>query len=114
LLEQCMSNLAIVNQVLEEFQTQAVGDLEQLQKSVGAGDSQQTARVAHALKGAAGILSAEALRQVASELEQLGRACDLAPATACMERLHLEVTRCLQHIPKVQAELSDKALKQHL
>jgi len=111
LLERCMKSVAIVNEVFDEFESQSVRDIEQLRQSVRDGDTTACARIAHALKGAAGVLSARALAQIASQLEQMGRAGELRDAGECIERLRSEAQRCVEYIPKAKAELSDRKLK---
>jgi CheY-like chemotaxis protein len=108
LLARCMQSASVVSEVLNEFEAQAGTDLARLEQSVSSGDSEKTARIAHALKGAAGVLSAQALTQIAAELEQMARAGNLQHVEQPMGRLRLELQRCVEHIPKVRAEISDK------
>jgi len=109
LLELCMSNVAIVGQVFAEFEAQAATDVERLQQSLANADGAACARIAHSLKGAAGILSAHALSQIASQLEQMGRTCELDQAAECLERLRREIRRCVEYIPEMKEKMSDKA-----
>ena len=55
-------------------------------------------RAAHALKGCAGNVSAEAVREAALELERLGGAKNLEAAARQLESLKAEVDRCVSFI----------------
>jgi CheY-like chemotaxis protein len=108
LLARCMQSASVVSEVLDEFESQASTDLARLEQSLSSGDSEKIARIAHALKGAAGVLSALDLTQIAAELEKMARAGNLQHVEQPMGRLRLELQRCVEHIPKVRAEISDK------
>ncbi len=78
LLDRCMGDAETVTLILDEFESQAVADLAEIKRHVASGDCEGMARVAHALKGASGILSAGALSDIAFKLERMGRAGVLA------------------------------------
>ncbi|MEE9213037.1 MAG: response regulator, partial [Phycisphaeraceae bacterium] len=109
LLERCMGNAELVVKVLDTFQKQALDDLERIVQSINDGDANRVARSAHALKGVAANLSAQSLQKVASDLEQLGRDADLDKALGCLTELEHQMRRCLDFLPKVLADISDKA-----
>ena len=99
LLERCMGSADTVRLILDEFQKQAASDLQQLEQGVHGGDHERTRRVAHTLKGAAGILSAHKLCAAAARLEHLARAGSLGDAAGCLEQLRSEVEGCLAYFP---------------
>jgi HPt (histidine-containing phosphotransfer) domain-containing protein len=99
-------NSALVKQVLGEFAEQAVRDLESITNSIKANDGPQIASVAHALKGAAGLLSARTLPRLAADFEERGQRDDLEGADACLAELRKEVDRCLAYISEVRIQMS--------
>ena len=82
-LERCMGNVETVRMILDEFEQEAVADLAKIRQHVEHGDCDETARVAHALKGAAGILAANALSDIAFSVERMGRSGALTDSSAC-------------------------------
>ena len=95
--------------ILDEFERQAVADLAEIKRHVASGDCEETARVAHALKGASGILSAGALSDIAFKLERMGRAGVLADADQLLTQLNDEVRRCIDYLPTARAAIAKKA-----
>ena len=94
--------------LLGKFQDKAAADLQALERHVKDVDGQKIAFVAHGLKGAAANLSAEALRQAASDLEQAGRAADFSRVESCLEAVRREVRRCLDYSLKTAPAQDDK------
>jgi CheY-like chemotaxis protein len=108
LFGRCMSSAAIARQVLDEFERQAIADLQRLRESVIAGDAPGTARVAHALKGAAGVATADGVRRVATDLERLGREGNLSAAATLLPQLEAEVSRCVEYLPEARAAMDGR------
>ena len=108
LLERCMGNVQTASLILNEFERQAVADLSAIKQHVESGDGEGTARVAHALKGASGILSADAINGIAFKLEQLGRAGVLADGNQLLTQLNDEVRRCINYLPAARAAIATK------
>jgi CheY-like chemotaxis protein len=108
LFGRCMSSAAIARQVLDEFERQAIADLQRLRESVIAGDAPGTARVAHALKGAAGVATADGMRRVATDLERLGREGNLSAAATLLPQLEAEVSRCVEYLPEARAAMDGR------
>jgi two-component system sensor histidine kinase/response regulator len=109
LLGRCMNSVQTVELILKKFQEQAVQDIQTLTASVSSKDKERTSRTAHGLKGAAGILSATPLTELAAELERMGREDDLDQAEAFLARLEAEVERCLRHLPVAREALAQKS-----
>ncbi len=101
LLARCTGKTALLAKVLGKFSPAATAAVEGLRQALAAGDAQAAAHSAHALKGSAGNLSANALSAVAAEIEELSRAGDLERAGAQVANLQREVDRCLRYIPLV-------------
>ena len=93
----------LVKTILGKFEAQAGPDLERLEQSIAAGDAGETQRLAHGLKGAAGYIAADRVRELAAQLEAMGRDAELAGAEACLEQLRDELAQCLASIPQVLA-----------
>jgi Amt family ammonium transporter len=108
LLERCMGNAQTIALILTEFEQQAVTDLADLKRHVEGGDCEATARVAHALKGAAAILSADALSGTAFKLERMGRAGVFADEENVLAELNAEVRRCIDYLPTARAAIAKK------
>jgi HPt (histidine-containing phosphotransfer) domain-containing protein len=106
-----MGNLATAQATLDEFERQATTDVERVQSSVAGSDFRRTADVAHALKGAAGIIEAREVRRIAADLEAMGRACDLGHARESLDALRLEIGRCLAYLPAAKNLMIQKADK---
>ena len=99
LLSRCMDNHELLEKILNKFEANATKYLEDIEKSVEAADAEQVGRMAHSLKGVAANLSAEALRKVAFEIEQIAKLGDLANVGQCLEKLRNEINRCLEYLP---------------
>jgi PAS domain S-box-containing protein len=108
LLDRCMGNAETVSLILNEFEQQAVANLAELKQHVERGDCEETARVAHALKGASGVLSADALSGIAFNLERMGRAGALVDGEALLVQLDAEVRRCIDYLPTARAAIEKR------
>ncbi|MDB5324173.1 MAG: domain S-box [Phycisphaerales bacterium] len=106
LLDRCMGNANIVGKILEEFEKQIAGDVRHIEMLVESADAARVGQVAHGLKGAAGIISAEALQQVASQIEQRARTLDWEGIRDSLTPLREEAERCLAHLPTSKRELA--------
>jgi Amt family ammonium transporter len=109
LMELCMGNTGVAVTVLDEFEAQISGDLEKIQSSISKHDAKETAAVAHGLKGAAGMLHAEAIYRTAAELEKRSRATDVANLSQLLESLSHEIERCLAYLPQARGVVSEIA-----
>ena len=82
--------------MLEEFLNllleQSDGDLPSMSQAIDAGRADDVEHIAHSLKGAAASLSAERVREVAFNLEKMGRAGDLSQAAVLLSQLEEEIS----------------------
>ena len=106
LSDRCMGSAAVATLVLDKFDEQLTADVETIQECLAAGDAQQIARVAHALKGAAGAVAASVLRDLAAEIESLARKEEIESITRELALLRSEVDRCLAYLPAARAEFA--------
>jgi CheY-like chemotaxis protein/HPt (histidine-containing phosphotransfer) domain-containing protein len=106
LLARCMGNLELAADLLSDF----AGDLDQRVEMIAGhvreGDVQAVAESAHALKGAAGTLGAEALRTLAAKIEATGRDGDLAQTASLVEELCGEAQHCLRYVPTLRETMT--------
>ena len=98
-----MGRPEFLERLLTKFERKTRRDVEAVVEGVEAQDAGVIAFHAHSLKGAAANLCADALRQAASEMEELGRSGDLTRSRECLTALRAELARCLAHLPNVLA-----------
>jgi Amt family ammonium transporter len=108
LLKRCLGNRELPKKLLTKFHARLPQELTQLAAAVTAGDCAQVSALAHRLKGAAANLSAEPLREAATELESLGRNGDLTDADIWVARLSAEGSRFLREVPRLAAEKTNE------
>lgn len=101
-LSRCMGDADFLAATLESFATETPKYLEELIHVVMLRDSEATRRTAHSIKGAAGMITAEALRAAAADLEECGRDGREADAVEQLEHLREEADRCLQYVESVR------------
>jgi PAS domain S-box-containing protein len=81
--------------ILRGFQQESRKRMEHLHQVVAEGDTTAIGNHAHALKGTALLVSAQALADQSSRLEQAGKAGDLAACRAVMQRVEREYQRLI-------------------
>lgn len=101
LMASCMSNLGLVKMVVDKFESQARSDMLSIVEGLKNRDAERIAKVAHALKGAAGAVSAKAVWGFAARIEKAGRGADLEEVENCIAALQSEVDRCLAWLPSM-------------
>ena len=106
LLERCLGNVETVTLILDEFEREAVKDLEEITRFLDIGDCAGLARVAHSLKGSSGILSAEAVAAIALKLERMGRAGVLVEKDHLLVQLNDEIHRCIDYLPTARTAIA--------
>ena len=104
LCQRCLGNVDLIEKVLNQFQADANGLLDQLATLVEANDPGEVAKLAHLLKGMAANLSANELQQAACGLESLAREARLDAGGEVLAQLRSEVEHCLNDIPAVLAK----------
>lgn len=110
LVERFMGDWDFVQVILEKFQQQVGVDLDQLERSLTEHNAQQTASVAHRIKGAAANVSAVEISRLAAELEAMGRAAELTNAGSYLGKIKTECQRLdtfvQQQVPVLAANLA--------
>jgi HPt (histidine-containing phosphotransfer) domain-containing protein len=103
LVQHCLGNTAFALELLSEFDSTGHERMAELNRCVATSDFVAVAESAHSLRGVAGILAAERLSELASELEGAVPTRDLTRVSSLAERLQTEMHRCLLEIPKILA-----------
>jgi HPt (histidine-containing phosphotransfer) domain-containing protein len=106
LCERCMGNIDVATLLLDKFEQQMHGDIQEIEQGLASHDAGQIARTAHALKGAAGALSAKAVQEVAVRIEHAARAGALDRVSTSIADLQSEVDRFLAYLPAARASLA--------
>ena len=99
LLRRCQGKSSLAERLLGTFGQQLGGQIHSLRQSLERHDREVLTRVAHTIKGTAANMSAEPLRDAASELERLGAAAEFDAAVASLERLAEQARRCVEFVP---------------
>ena len=97
-LRRCSGKPALAEKILGKLVTQAQAALDGISASLLSGDAAAIARLAHGLKGAAGMASAGGLQSVAAQLEEMGKSADLRLATTAIDQMKFEIARCNEFI----------------
>ena len=113
LLDRCMGSVSTALTIFDEFEKEVANDLPEFALNVARGDGAHAAKVAHALKGAAGVLSAAAVHRSAAELERLCRAGTLANVDTLLSKLRDEVRECIEFIPAARKTMSAGSQSPH-
>jgi Amt family ammonium transporter len=106
LLARCMGNLEFAQSLLSDFEGDLPERVDQIAQRIQQGNPQATAESAHALKGAAGTVTAEPLRALAAEIEAAGKTGDLTQVASLVDQLRTEAQRCLRFIPELQERMN--------
>jgi PAS domain S-box-containing protein len=85
---------SFVQRLIAKFSARAPDDLQKLREAMERNDDDETQKLAHRLKGAAGYVAAENVRQLAAQLEAMARDGDLRNAEARLAELAAELQRC--------------------
>lgn len=106
LVERCMGNLSFVQALLEELEATGRDRIRTIVSSLESGDTAGIAAAAHSLKGAASIMGALKLSEIAADVEQTADEGKLADLDGKVGQLRSEMSRCLRCIPTIREQLS--------
>ena len=93
LIARCLGDLEFAERILSRFQSRFQEDWSELERAVSQRNAEQTACVAHRLKGASANAAAHAIRERAAEIEKLARGQSLLEIPACLEELQQDWSR---------------------
>jgi len=87
---------SFVQRLIAKFSARAPDDLQKLRQAIVRNDATEAQRLAHGLKGAAGYVAAEKVRQIAAQLEAMAREGDMSDAKDRLSELSTELQRCAE------------------
>lgn len=102
LLQRCMGSVEFMESLLGELESTGLHHVEDIERHFSQNNPIETANAAHALKGAAGILSAESVRRLASDIEQASRSGTVVGIETAIAELRIAMDRTLEFIPTVK------------
>jgi HPt (histidine-containing phosphotransfer) domain-containing protein len=85
-------------ELLEMLASEASENSVGIESAIAEGNARVAERLAHSLKGASANMAAEPLREIAGELEQLGRIGDLNTARQRLNILHERVEALIRFV----------------
>ena len=98
LLQRCMNNEPLANRVLSKFSERVEGDVAKLKELLDGDQLEAAVRQAHSIKGAAGNVSAEALRSIAADIEAALRHGDSQDVVEALPKLQVQVVRFMNEL----------------
>lgn len=101
----CFGNVAFATALLDELSSSGTSYLEQISAHAEAGNLSEAADAAHSLKGASGIVGAQALSATAARVEAAGREGQLSTLLEMLDTMRDELDRCLADAETLRSEL---------
>lgn len=102
LLERCMGNLNSARTLLDEFEATSRSCLDVLDAGLAESNYAAISAKAHSLKGVAGILIANTLKDLSSKLESAAKDADGNRTRDLIQQLRHEIQRTLDFIPSIR------------
>jgi len=102
LLDSVGGDRELLDELAGTFTAELPGWISELRAAVSNGDSDAVFRVAHGVRGAVGYFKATSIRQVAADLEAMGREGNLEMASTALDVLQgklLELSAFLSSAP---------------
>lgn len=104
LLDQCLGNVDFALMLLDEFAKTSPSRLDGFDVALAEHNHATIATKAHALRGTAGILAADALMETCSNLESFAKKnADWDLTGHLVQQLHAEIQRAIDFIPTIRA-----------
>lgn len=104
LLDQCLGNVDFALMLLDEFAKTSPSRLDGFDVALAERNHATIATKAHALRGTAGILAANALMETCSNLESHAKQeADWNLTRTLVQQLHHEIQRAIDFIPVIRA-----------
>ena len=111
LAKHCMGDREFAHELLADFEADLLSRVDTLVRLVEEGNAGDTGEAAHSLKGAAGIVGAESIRQLALELEQAGKSGKLSGTSGTARQLVTAAQQCLESIAATKDALSAEIIE---
>ncbi len=112
LLERCLSDRGFCAVLVQKFATRAAELSAALEQAAGRRNLAELAYHAHALKGMAANLSADALHAWAAALERSVRGGTIGQTLPLVARVRAEVQRCIDAVPALLEQLNGRDVSQ--
>ena len=112
LLDRSLGDIDFARETLERFETRAQEDLNALHRALAARTFPEVERLAHGLKGVAGHVGAQGVRQACAEVETLCARADADLLEKLLADLRAQIGRCLAVIPATLAASARPAGKE--
>jgi HPt (histidine-containing phosphotransfer) domain-containing protein len=93
----------LLAQLIDIFVMEAPRQMEQLKRALAEEESPAAFRIAHTLKGSAGVFGAFTMESLAALVEQAVRAKSFAAAAAAYPRLSAEIARVIATLARYRA-----------
>jgi len=90
LLNELGEEWELLEEILGIFQESTTSDLESLREAIASGNSDQTIRWSHKIKGSAANINAEGVRKTASDIEMAAKAGGTQETNALLENMFQE------------------------
>lgn len=105
LTEQCLGNLAFGVSLLEKFQETATDRLQHLREHVAQRNLPAVGEMAHSLKGVVGILAADCLLDLSTNLQHAAETDDVEFIDELLPQIEHELQRLQDEIPRLRSLL---------
>lgn len=105
MMSQCAGKKEIAEAILDEFLSQTPKDLDELATTFGVGDLVALSKVAHRLKGTAGVLGAKEFHTHCMVLETACRNNEAAAVPGAYIAVLESAKACMDYVPTLRAEL---------
>jgi signal transduction histidine kinase/CheY-like chemotaxis protein/HPt (histidine-containing phosphotransfer) domain-containing protein len=99
LLARCLGNVELMSRLLRSLEPEIGRDIARLEEAFSADDATRLVGAAHSIKGSAANLSADALSELAAEMEQHARRGEWQAHGELPRRIRAEFDRCLAALP---------------
>ena len=104
LVDRCLGNVRFAQSLLEEFDSTSLERLDELAAHATQANLTTIAEMAHAFKGAAGIIGAGTLRQLSSQVEASAHAEDVIGTLELVSQLRSEFLACRRFVNRLRDE----------
>ena len=105
LLEQCGTSPDIAAIILDEFLIQLADDMQEIESCIASRDWPKLGKAGHRLKGSAGVVGAEHLREICHVIEIAGKEGNAEKVTEIFAELQAESKRCVDAVPEAKTQL---------
>ncbi|MHC4875982.1 MAG: hybrid sensor histidine kinase/response regulator [Planctomycetota bacterium] len=105
LLERCLGQVDLADTLLNEFESTGLDRVREIAGAADTNDVSTLKEAAHSLKGAAGILCATNLQELAAEIEQAARETRIDDILTTVDELTEEMAHCLDSLPSLRSQL---------